>query len=203
VLEIVNEAKRAVGAELDSVIGFADEDITRNNKYERESQLGNLISDIIREWAKTDLAFQNSGGIRADIKKGNITKRTVYNVQPFDNTVVVIELTGKDIEDVLAMSLSNKYGGLQVSGAKIYYKTDHHGFKIKEIYIRDNLLKREAKYTVATNSYLAYGGEGYDLNRKGRIINDTGVNLRDVIINYIKDRKTIRGVKEKRYFEVY
>lgn len=197
----VDELVQMVGVELDSVIGVAESDITRETINGRESLLGNLIADIMREWAKTDIAFQNSGGIRADIRKGKITKRNIYNVQPFDNTAVIMQFSGAEIESIMKQSFENPYGGLQISGLTVHYRVNNGKPEILSLYVNNEPLDRSKDYTVCTNSYLAYGGEGYNLNKIGKIIKDTGINLRDIIIDYVRNKGKLVAGEKGRYIK--
>ncbi|MGB9561924.1 MAG: 5'-nucleotidase C-terminal domain-containing protein, partial [bacterium] len=199
---IVSDVKNMVGKSLDSVIGIAEADIKRRLDNRIDSPLGNLITDIMRDWAKTDIAIQNSGGIRSDIQKGNITKRTLYNVQPFDNTAVIMEFKGEKLENILEKSFENPYGGIQISGINVIYIQENERKKIKRIIIEGKEIDRAGIYTVCTNSYLAYGGEGYEFNRIGRVVKDTGVNIRDIIEEYIKRKGRISVIDESRYIEI-
>lgn len=201
VLSKVTELKLLAAKDLDSVIGFAVERIPRREENSIESPLGNLITDIMRTWSKADIALQNSGGIRADIPEGEITKRTIYNVQPFDNTVVVARLTGKNIFEIIEQSLVNRYGGLQVSGMKIYLKRENNNLRLVDIFVNDEKLDTSAEYTVATNSFLAYGGEGYEFNKRAKSMSDTGINLRELIISYVRENKRIQPVHRNRFIE--
>ena len=63
----------------------------------RETNLGDLIADIIRSASGADAAIINGGGIRASINKGEIKVKDVYTVLPFDNYMVAVKLTGKQI----------------------------------------------------------------------------------------------------------
>ncbi len=64
-----------------------------------ESTLGDLVADAMRAEAKADMAFTNSGGLRADLPAGTITRGSVYEVIPFDNTLVMVRLTGARVRD--------------------------------------------------------------------------------------------------------
>ena len=74
----------------------------------------------MREAGAADIALTNGGGIRASVKAGPITVGDVFTVLPFDNTLVVMEVTGADIKAALERSVSeypNQLGAfLQVSG---------------------------------------------------------------------------------------
>ena len=92
--------------------------------YTQESTLGNLIADSIREKTCADIALMNAGGIRAGIKKGDITYKDIIDVIPFSNTICLSEVTGKELLDILeyTSSYAEEKGGsgsnMQISGMK-------------------------------------------------------------------------------------
>ena len=94
---------------------------------QRETNLGDLIADAYRIMTGADVGIQNGGGVRTDIKKGNITYKNVYDVLPFGNQIIVVNVTGQQILDILEFSVKDvtrdyvlnfsEFGGfLQVSG---------------------------------------------------------------------------------------
>jgi len=73
VARLVADYKARISPISERVVGTASEDITRTQNTDGESELGDLIADAQRDFAGTDLAFMNSGGIRADIASGPVT----------------------------------------------------------------------------------------------------------------------------------
>lgn len=184
--KIVSEMTKKISERLSEKIGKCETDLLR--KRDAESNIGNFLADTMRAFAKTDIAFHNSGGIRTDLKKGDITLRDVYTLNPFDNTVVTMKLSGSQIKEIIQDSFSGTYGILQVSGIKIIYDKNS---KETEVFFNNQPIKEQKKYTVATNSFLAAGGDGFTTFTKGEDIKNTGKKFRDVIIEYIKSSKTI------------
>lgn len=70
-----------------------------------ETNLGDLCADAMRYYADADVGYMNGGGIRADIPRGDITINTLLNVMPFNNTVVVAEISGQTMKDMLEMTV--------------------------------------------------------------------------------------------------
>ena len=103
----IEEIKQTFEAEVDRVIGISDIDLpvadingirlVRN----RETAIGNFCADAYRYITGADIAFVNGGGIRADIKKGDITYGDIIAVHPFGNSLCVVEATGQEILDAL------------------------------------------------------------------------------------------------------
>jgi len=92
-----------VDSMLSEVIGHAEETFFQSGVRERETALGDLISDSMLWYVKNmgvDFAIQNGGGIRADLPEGQITMQTLYEILPFDNSVVVLTLKGSDLQSL-------------------------------------------------------------------------------------------------------
>ncbi|WAA12093.1 bifunctional metallophosphatase/5'-nucleotidase [Fervidibacillus halotolerans] len=162
----------------------------RANVRTKETNLGNLIADGM-VWnmqqikPEVTIALQNGGGIRASVDKGEITLGEVLTVMPFGNMLVYMELTGDEIWQTLEHSVS-KYpetngGFLHVSGLKFTFDPEKPaGERIVSIDVKNTEgkyepINKEATYYVATNSFTAKGGDGYDVLAKateeGRMVN--------------------------------
>jgi 5'-nucleotidase len=90
-----------------------------------ESEMGNFVSDSMRTYfPDVDFAFTNAGGLRADIDEGPITLEEIYAVLPFNNTLVTMELTGAQVEQVLEEGARSQYGTVQVAGLTWAYDAD-------------------------------------------------------------------------------
>jgi len=175
---------------MDEVIGEASEAIKRDPEARKESTIGNWQTDLMREFAQTDIALQNSFGIRGDIWKGKITKRDIYNVSPFGNTLVTMELSGEEIWQMLEEGVGEA-GMLQVSGMKVIYnKEKPKGERILEIAIEGKPLKSEKTYSLVTNSFLAENGEPF---KKGKNVKNTRMKLRDLEEEYIRSHSPIKS----------
>ena len=94
------------------MVGTAATTITRTADADGESALGDLIADAQRDYAGAQIAFMNPGGIRADIQAGEVTYGELFTVQPFDNQVVKMELTG-----TRSTASSNSSSGLTAAAA--------------------------------------------------------------------------------------
>ncbi|MCK4649464.1 bifunctional metallophosphatase/5'-nucleotidase, partial [bacterium] len=190
VASLVEKYASKVKKVMDEVIGEAEEAITHDVEGREESALGNWQTDIMREFAQTDIALQNSFGIRGDIPKGEITKRDIYKVSPFGNTLVTMELPGEEIWGIMEGSVGEA-GILQVSGLKVLYDPEKpKGERVLEIEIKGKPLKLKKTYSLAINSFLANNVEPF---KKGRNIRDSRVKLRDWEEEYIRSHSPIKS----------
>jgi 5'-nucleotidase len=126
-----------------------------------QNSLGNLIADAQRAAAGTDVAVMNSGGIRADIDSGEVTYGELFEVQPFDNTLVRVTMTGSDLRKYLAQIVARGRPNAHVSGASIVYSRDAAGAgRIDTISVAGRPIDDAASYTVTINDFMAAGGDG-------------------------------------------
>ncbi len=182
---LVNNYIQETSNVYDVEIGKLEVMLDRNR--EQESSLGNLIADIIAQNVKCDFAITNSGGIRADLKKGNVTYRDIYMVMPFDNTITFAELSGKEVKEMFEYSVKSMYGILQVSkDIQISYDKEKNAY----IKIKGNPISETKKYLVATNNFVSSGGDGYKWFLDKKVV-DTKINLRDAIKKYFEKNSPI------------
>ena len=166
--KLINDSRKMY-PELSEVIGVAAEPLMR--MYNQESSIGNLLTSFMKEAAQSDIAFLNSGAIRADIDSGEITLEKLINVYPFKDNLTIIELTGSQIKELIEYSLTLPYGIGQVAGMTIKYdSTKIEMNRVLEIKINGEDLQDQKKYTVSVSGYLATGGDGYMVFPEGRLI---------------------------------
>ncbi len=160
----------------------------------RETELGSIITDVIRERVKADVAFMNSGSIRMGLEKGVLTERDIYNVFPFMDTVYIAEMTGQQLQqvlDVFAEKGPGAPGFLQVSGLSLKL---FRGSAL-DIKVGGKDLDRNKKYRVAFNSFIAGGGDGYGVLRELKTKRDTGYNIPAILVDYLKANGTFKRPK--------
>jgi 2',3'-cyclic-nucleotide 2'-phosphodiesterase (5'-nucleotidase family) len=162
--------------------------ITRNYRY--ESVMGDWVTDIMKDYEYVpaiDFAFTNSGGLRADIDAGTMTFGEVFEALPFDNTLVVVELDGTEVRQVLEEGIRGDHGVIQVSGLQFAFDYDA---PVDSRIVGDVIdlatglpLEPTSTYYVAVNDFMANGGDGYDTlaaNPK----TDTYVLVRDIVVTW-------------------
>jgi len=153
-------AYRARFPEVDEIIGRTAERLTR--RYNEESALGSLFADILRDHGRTDIAFVHSGGIRADLPAGEITREDLLDAFPFIDYVTTLRMTGEQLLDVLEQSFTLERGVLQVSGMTAGFDLKQPiGKRVVSVTIGDQPLKPSATYTVTTFDFLASGADLY------------------------------------------
>ena len=220
---------------------FAKSEVTLNGKKapngnrDGETNNGDLITDAMLWQVKQDadikltvdddhiVAITNGGGIRAEIKVGDVTKNDIFTVLPFGNTVDVIYVTGAQLLEVLEAStfcLPESIGGFpQVSGisytistavpydanAETYPASTYYGPKtINRVSINSingKEFKADDTYAVVTNDFCSAGGDTYYAFKSTAKADKvaTGVTLDQALMNYVKTE--LKGVIGKQYAE--
>lgn len=191
--KIIGTYNKELEAKLSEVIGEAATvlDGERANVRTRETNLGNLVTDVMRAAGSADIALTNGGGLRASINAGPVTVGDVFNVLPFDNTLVVLEVPGADIKAALERSVSaypDQLGAfLHVSGLSFEFDPEKiSGERVVSVSVDNKPLDEKKVYTVATNDFIAAGGDGYDMFKDAKVIFSSGEMLRDVFARHIK-----------------
>ena len=173
------------------VVATAAETIA--NARAGEEPLGDWMTDCERDWARTDLAFHNHGGIRATIDAGPVTLREIFDAMPFDNRMATLTLTGAQVRATFEQGVSGKAGMMQVSGASMRYKPDaERGKRVQAVLVGGKPVKDDALYTVATTDFLVHRGDGYNELGHGRDMKVTPTLLRDVLIGCARREGTLR-----------
>ena len=195
VADIVSRADVAVAPLVGRVIGQTGQDITRVQNPAGESALGDLLADAQREAGGTDFAFMNPGGIRADLAKGQITWGSLYDLQPFGDTLVTMALTGEQIQALLVQQWARPAMPrmLQLSGLR-YTWTDHgqgQAGTIDAVQRTDGSpLDKTAVYTVTVNSFLASGGDGFRVFTQGKNQVQRPESVVDALVRYLTAHPT-------------
>jgi 5'-nucleotidase len=185
---IISQAQQQAGPVLNQMIGTAQTDITASQNVHGESALGNLIADSHRAATGTQLAFMNPGGIRSDIHQGPVTWGNLYTVQPFNNDLMTMNLTGSQIRALLNQQWQ---GGskkmLQISGMRYTWdSTRPEGDRVVDMVLPNGAaIAPGTTYSVTVNAFLASGGDGFTTLLQGtnRVIGPVDL---DACVNYIK-----------------
>ena len=158
--------------------------------------LGNFITDGMRAQASLKsgkpvaVALMNSGGIRRNnIGEGELKARDVFELLPFENALMTLDLTGEQLMKLLQMVIAKREAQ---SGARLVYKinadktSELEGAKLREV-SGEKDIDPAATYTITTIDYLyRVGGSTYGILREGKNVKELGITLRDAIMNYVK-----------------
>ena len=182
VAAVVERYWRTIAARYGEVLGQAAGDFASQGHDQAEY---NLVADAMRAALRTDIHLENQGGVRAPLAKGPITMAEVVTMDPFDNTLVVFRIRGRDLERILAQHVP------AVSGVR--YRVE--GQRVVEASVGGRRLDPDRTYSASTNSYLAQVAL---TAISGLRTEDTGRSRREALSNYIRAQGTVRPAYDGR-----
>jgi 2',3'-cyclic-nucleotide 2'-phosphodiesterase/3'-nucleotidase len=182
----IKDFTAAVDKQMNVVIGRSDVDLLTSTATP-DSAIGNWNTDAIRRQTGADVAFQNTAGIRAVLRKGPITMRDIYQVMPFENTLAKLTMTGDQLKRLFADNLRGGRSSLQVSGLTVKYRATPQGPQDITITRAGKELKPDETVSVMTNNYLAFGGTGGKVFGEAKDLTDTMQPIRDILIKDVKE----------------
>lgn len=180
-------------AQLNVVIGHTAVTLDGERAHVRtgETNLGNLVTDALRQQTGANIALHNGGNLRMTIPAGDVTKAQVLSVMPFSNYVVVKRLDGATLKEALEKGVSEypgEFGGFpHVSGMTFTFNPNAPvGRRITTVTIGGNALNEGQSYTLATNDFTAVGGDGYTMLATAETIAEFP-NMEELVMQFITD----------------
>ncbi len=179
--------KQILDKEMSRVISVSKIEMVKNKP---ESELTNFLADLLLEESlmkvqnqnmkiQPQISYFNYGGIRTYLPKGEITVGNIFELMPFENEMVFVELTGKQVQEFL--DLLAKKGGDSLGGVRFVISNE----KAKDVKINGNKLDPESTYWIVTNDYIVNGGDGMELFTQNLNFINSGEKIRDVIISHL------------------
>ena len=180
----------------------------KKNDGELNSTLSNMFADATYEMSNPvfnkmsgqniDIVLLNNGGIRSIISKGNISEKTAFELMPFENSIVVLELNGlsiiKMIDYLRKVKLQHPISGLQI--------TLNNDYSVNEVKINGVSIENEKKYYVATTDYLLEGGDKMYFLAETTKTTDINYKMRDILIDYFKKYDTLKLKSDNRFIRI-
>ena len=162
--------------------------------FKPDSPLSGLIADIMLEKGRElllsvneseynlpSIAIINTGGVRAALKKGDVTIKNIYEILPFENVLVALLMTGEDMEDLFKHLARSHGDGL--SGATCDFTTSG----MENIMVNGEKFSKDKQYWVFAPDYLAAGGNRYVVFSKALKQIESDLKLREIVIEYINN----------------
>ncbi|MCK5782216.1 MAG: 5'-nucleotidase C-terminal domain-containing protein [Flavobacteriales bacterium] len=182
--------------ELDRVLSYSKRDLlTSRGTGLLESPLGNLLSDLVLEQAneryatidnkKADFVVLNRGGIRTPISKGSITQRNMFEIMPFENTLLVVTITPEKMQELLEYMANSK--GHPMSNIRLQIK-DKEAINVE---IGGKTYDKTRNYKVITTDYLQHGGDRMYFLSDPIAIDTLSYKMRDAMIDYFEKTDTV------------
>ncbi|MBP6002386.1 MAG: bifunctional metallophosphatase/5'-nucleotidase [Pyrinomonadaceae bacterium] len=182
----------------DKLRSITEEKVTNSTapftrSYGEESVMGNMVADaMLNASPDSRLAITNSGGLRQDIDAGPVTVGELISAFPFPNTIVQLEMKGSDLRTIFEHGAGLTNGILQVSkGVEIVYdEAKPVGSRITSCKIKGEPLADDKTYKLVTSNFLADGGDGFLTFKKTLSYKNTGVEILQSMIRYLKQFPT-------------
>ena len=171
-----------------------------------ESAIGNFVADTVRDSLAADIAIINSGMLKQTLHltvNQSITRHDIIRLIPYRTKTVLLEITGVKLLELLEHGVSaiDFASGRfpQVSGIQFSYDSNQViGSRIAWVKINGRPLEFLTRYTLATSTYLARGGDGYQMLKSLPIINQSSSVISDLIVDKINQLKQISSSKQMR-----
>lgn len=198
--------EETLSSEYKKIIATAKEEL--GHEWEKGSDIAPLVAQsILQEFRNSgyavDIALQNAGGVRRSIHRGEITAGDIYDTLPFFNNVTVFKIKGSELLAQLNQQIENISKGTNagafpyLAGMKFEIKD---GGAVNFSIIGNNGIQSvdpEKIYTVATDSYIAQGGNGYTIFQKIKDKITTSRIVSDVFADYLMEKREIIKPLEK------
>ncbi|MEJ1222161.1 5'-nucleotidase [Sediminicola sp. 1XM1-17] len=206
IAQFVSPYRNRINEVLDSTLAYASATFTTEDGP-LNSSAGNFMADIVMSEAgpifqkrtnkEIDFVLLNKGGIRSIISKGGVSARDMYQVMPFENTIVVVELSAKSVRDLITFLIQSKQPH-PVAGIQI--QLDRNG-SLAAVNIQGMPFDEDRTYFVATSNYLANGGDNMNFFKNKISLTETDYLLRNAMIDYLRKTDTIVPLVDDRFIQ--
>ena len=211
VAKIAEPYDRETQAWLSRVIGQSAEELTANDARFHDTAILDLVQKVQLDAGKADVSMVESFNPAARIAKGPVTVRDIAGLYVYENTLVVLEVTGQQLKD--ALEHSAKYFKAYVPGKPasdlvddkipaynfdiaegVTYDLDISkpvGQRIQNLRFHGQPLSPTKKLKLATNNYRVNGGGGYDMYKNAPVVYRSSEEIRELIIDWVEKNKTV------------
>ena len=182
IIEFYRPFKAGLDSQMNTVVAISKVEITRSQP---EGPLNNLVADAMADVAAAhniafDMVHTNYKGLRRSLPQGELKTYHVYELMPFENYLVTLQLRGYQVQTLFDYMAAN--GGDPISKATFRIKNR----KAVDVVLNGRALDAAKTYTILTSDYLANGGDEASVYLEGRNRTDLPLKLRDVILSYLR-----------------
>lgn len=199
--------KEHIDQEMNAVLAYAPVGLKKTDG-EFNTAIGNMMADAVMELANpvfeqrtgesVDIVLLNYGGIRSALSKGNVSTRTAFEIMPFENEVVVAELRGEQVREMVRYLIDDGKAH-PVAGLELVINSNN---AIERMLIQGKPVEDDKIYYVATNDYLYQGGDNMVFFAKAMDVHNLDYKIRNVLIDYFSQRDTIAPVNDQRFIRI-
>lgn len=204
--DFIKPFRERIEEDMNKVLSYAPKDMHKNDG-ELETTIGNLMADLVKSQSEPvykkrtdksiDICLLNHGGIRAPIPAGPIKTRTAFNVMPFENSIVVAELTAENIHNMVSY-LAKAKRAHPISGLTIKLDKD---LNVTEALVNGKAIEDGKTYTVVTSDYLQNGGDRMNFLKDPESLEVLDYKIRNAMIDYFKTVDTIPAQLDGRFIQ--
>jgi len=198
--EFIKPYRENIDKDMNVVLAYAPQTLDKSGQW--QCTIGNLMADVTldfgnrvfekRHGKKIDMCLLNFGGIRSIIPKGNVTTRTAFEVMPFENRLIVAELKGEQILEIVNYIIAEKKAH-PISG--LTFTISKEG-SAKNVAVNGTIVNSAKSYYVVTSDYLINGGDRMDFFKKAVNTYDIDYKLRNVLIDYFREVDSLPVVND-------
>jgi 2',3'-cyclic-nucleotide 2'-phosphodiesterase (5'-nucleotidase family) len=189
-------------AEMTRMIGSAAVTLSRGGPG--GSLMANLVTDAMRERFKGDLAVQNAGGLREDLKAGDLTTRDIFSVMPFGNDLQLVTMDGRMVRRIIESRVAGRSEGILLSGARVAIDPTRPDWdRVVELEIGGEPWDPDRQYEVVITDFLMQGssGLGFLTTIAPDKITPTGVSQAEAVEIYVTNHSPVRPRIDDRWVE--
>jgi len=200
--EVIRPYREKTEKEMGRVIGQLANSLGRGSPS--ANLVGNLVTDAMRTHFDADFAFQNIGGIRADLPAGDVTAREIFAVLPFGNELDEVQMDGRTLRRVIERKLAGRSGGLCVSGVVMAYDPGRPDYdRIVKLEIGGAPWDPDRTYKAICTNFLMEGNSGFEFLTAipPAHVRPTRVTTAEVVEQYIAERSPLRVKTDDRWVE--
>ena len=202
--EFIAPYRAHIAKEMDSILAYAPRDLDKK-EGDLNTAIGNMMADAVMELAdpvfqkrtgnSIDVVLLNFGGIRSTINKGDITTRTAYQIMPFENEVIVAEMKGEALLEMIDYLIEANTAH-PISGLELWINDKG---EIKKAFVKGAPIDKNKIYYVATNDYLFQGGDNMSFFSAALDSQYLDYKIRNLLIDYFRKNDTIAPEIDQRF----
>lgn len=205
ILDYVAPYRKRIDEEMGAVLAYAPTSLSKKDgSY--NTAIGNMMADAVfdlsnpvfnkRTGKNIDAVLLNHGGIRSTLNAGEVTMRSAFDIMPFENSVVVVELKSEQVNemfDYLKSGTAHPISNMQL----VLDKKN----EIKTATINGKPVENGKTYYIATNDYLQQGGDRMTFLSQPLSMEVLDYKIRNILVDYFKEQDTIAPVRDDRFIQ--
>lgn len=205
--QFIQPYRNHIQEELSVVLAYNPVDLVKSqNITELNTPISNFMADVAYEQTnpiffkktgkKVDFSLLNWGGIRSGLAKGNITRRSVFELMPFENRLVVAQLSGKEILEMTQYLISEQIPNPVSKQVEFHFDKENRPISLK---INSEEIDPNKDYYVCTTDYVVRGGDRMFFFKKAISVTDIGYIFRNALIDYFIKIDTLKTQSDNRF----